>query len=115
MILTVTLNVSIDRAYRVDELKPGDVMRVRECICTAGGKGLNVIRVAKIAGADVLATGFTGGHAGAFVREQLDQNGIPNDFVAVKGETRSCINIIEAKTGRQTEFLEPGFTVTPPD
>jgi tagatose 6-phosphate kinase len=115
MILTVTLNVSIDRAYRIDELKPGDVMRVRECTCTAGGKGLNVARVAKIAGAGVMATGFAGGHAGEFVREQLEKNGIPNDFVFVNGETRSCINVIEEKTGRQTEFLEPGFTVTPAD
>jgi tagatose 6-phosphate kinase len=115
MILTVTLNVSIDRAYRIDELKPGDVMRVRDCTYTAGGKGLNVARVAKIAGADVMATGFAGGHAGAFVREQLEKNGIPNDFVFVNGETRSCINVIEEKTGRQTEFLEPGFTVTPAD
>ena len=115
MILTVTLNVAIDKAYRVDELKPGEVMRVRECTYTAGGKGLNVTKAAKIAGADVLATGFIGGHAGAFVREQLDDKGIANDFVAVNGETRSCINIIDSKTGVQTELLEPGFTVTDED
>ena len=115
MILTVTLNAAIDKAYRVDELKPGVVMRVRECKCTAGGKGLNVTKVAKIIGADVLATGFVGGHAGAFVQEQLEQKGISNDFVRVNGETRSCINIIDEKTGMQTEFLEPGFSVTPED
>jgi len=115
MILTVTLNVAIDRAYRIVELKPFTVMRVSDCICTAGGKGLNIIRVAKITGADVLATGFAGGHAGAFVCEQLKNKGIPNDFVFVSGETRSCINVIDEKTGKQTEFLEPGFTVTPED
>jgi tagatose 6-phosphate kinase len=115
MILTVTLNVAIDKVYRVEELKPGEVMRVRECKYTAGGKGLNVTKVAKITGAGVLATGFAGGHAGAFVREQLEQKGIPNDFICVNGETRSCINIIDEKTGKQTEFLEPGFSVTPED
>jgi tagatose 6-phosphate kinase len=115
MILTVTLNISIDRAYRIEELKPGEVMRVRECKLTAGGKGLNVTKVAKITGADVLATGFAGGYAGAFIRKQLENTGISNDFVLVNGETRSCINIIDDTTGRQTEFLEPGFTVTPED
>jgi len=115
MILTVTLNVAIDKVYRLEELKPGQVMRVRECKYTAGGKGLNVTKVARITGAEVLATGFAGGHAGAFVREQLEQKGIPNDFVFVNGETRSCINIIDEKTGEQTEFLEPGFSVTPED
>ena len=115
MILTVTLNVAIDKAYRVEELKPGEVMRVHDCNYTAGGKGLNVTKVAKIAGAEVLATGFAGGHAGAFVREQLEKKGIPNDFVFVNGETRSCINIIDEKTGKQTEFLEPGFSVTAED
>jgi tagatose 6-phosphate kinase len=115
MILTVTLNVAIDKVYRVEELKPGEVMRVDECKYTAGGKGLNVTKVAKITGAEVLATGFAGGHAGAFVREQLEKKGIPNDFVFVNGETRSCINIIDEKTGKQTEFLEPGFIVTAED
>jgi tagatose 6-phosphate kinase len=115
MILTVTLNIAIDKAYRVEELKPGAVMRVRECKYTAGGKGLNVTKVAKIAGAEVLATGFAGGHAGAFVREQLEQKGVPNDFVFVHGETRSCINVIDEKSGKQTEFLEPGFSVTSED
>jgi tagatose 6-phosphate kinase len=112
MILTVTLNVSIDKLYRIDELKPGEVMRVREARYTAGGKGLNVTKTAQIAGAVVLATGFVGGHAGAFVLEQLQKKGIDNDFIQVDGETRSCINIIEEGSGRQTEFLEPGFTVT---
>lgn len=115
MILTVTLNTAVDKAYWVDELKPGEVIRVRECKYTAGGKGLNVTKVAKIMGADVLATGFVGGHAGALVQEQLEQKGISNDFVRVNGETRSCINIIDKKTGMQTEFLEPGFSVTSGD
>lgn len=112
MITTVTLNVAIDKAYVVDDLQVGDVMRVKECSYTAGGKGLNVSKVATIAGGKVIATGFIGGHAGAFVEEQLSHKEIETKFIKVQGETRSCINIIQSNTGAHTEFLEPGVEVT---
>ncbi len=115
MILTVTLNVAIDKRYVVEDFKIGQVMRVKECNYTAGGKGLNVSKVAAIAGEEVLATGFVGGHAGAYVEEALAQAGIKSDFVHAQGETRSCINIFDPINRTQTEFLEPGFTVTKQD
>jgi len=51
MITTVTLNVAIDKAYVVDTLEKGHVMRVQKCTNTPGGKGLNVAKVAKLCGA----------------------------------------------------------------
>lgn len=115
MILTVTLNVAIDKRYVVENCKIGQVMRVKECNYTAGGKGLNVSKVAVIAGEPVLATGFAGGHAGAYVEEALEKAGVKSDFVHVSGETRSCINIFDPVNRTQTEFLEPGFAVTQTD
>lgn len=44
MILTVTLNTSIDKLYMLEKLDPYTVMRVRQVHNTAGGKGLNVSR-----------------------------------------------------------------------
>lgn len=38
MITTVTLNVAIDKAYVIDALNKGEVMRVQKCSNTAGGK-----------------------------------------------------------------------------
>lgn len=64
MILTVTLNVSLDKYYRVPDFSPGDVNRVEKMIPTAGGKGLNVARVACALGAPVKATGIIGGLTG---------------------------------------------------
>jgi len=46
MILTVTLNTSIDKLYLMTGIRPETVMRVKEVHNTAGGKGLNVSRVA---------------------------------------------------------------------
>ena len=112
MILTVTLNVAVDKAYVIEgPLQAGEVMRVKTCSNTAGGKGLNVSKVIGLCGEEVLATGFTGGFNGAYVEKLLTEKGIPNEFVHVKGETRSCINILDGD-GKSTEFLEPGAPVT---
>lgn len=112
MILTVTLNAAIDKRYVVEAYRAGEVNRVKECAYTAGGKGLNVSKIAKIAGEEVLATGFLGGHAGHYIEEYLKERGIQTDFVYVDGESRSCINIYDESSGRQTEFLEPGVQIT---
>lgn len=112
MILTVTLNASVDKLYLVDRVKSGSVMRVKQVINTAGGKGLNVSRVASAAGGKVLATGFLGGFSGEYIQSMLARDGIDSRFVKIDGETRSCINIAELSTGEHTEFLEPGAKVT---
>lgn len=113
MILTVTLNVAIDKRYVVEEFRFGEVLRVSECNYTAGGKGLNVSKIARLLGEEVTATGFAGGHAGAYVKEQLAGAGIAEAFTDVPGETRSCVNLLDKATGVTTEFLEPGFPVSP--
>lgn len=112
MILTVTLNAAIDKRYVVEDFKVNAVNRVKECQYVPGGKGLNVSKTATIAGAEVLATGFVGGYAGKYIVEQVEQMGVATDFVHVDGESRSCINIYDAVNKTQTEFLEPGITVS---
>lgn len=111
MITTVTLNVAVDKAYVIGEFHQGEVMRVQKCTNTAGGKGLNVAKVAKQCGEEVLATGFVGGHAGAYIEQMLGEQEVENDFVHTANETRSCINILAAD-GSSTEFLEPGAPVS---
>lgn len=115
MILTVTLNAAIDKRYVVERFQPGGVNRVKECSYSAGGKGLNVSRVAAIAGEAVTATGFVGGHAGNYIVETLKDQNIINSFVYINGESRSCINIYDEANHTQTEFLEPGVNVTEAD
>lgn len=111
MILTVTLNAAIDKRYVVDGFQLGEVNRVKECTYVPGGKGLNVSKPAAIAGAQVIATGFVGGHAGNYIEDALKPFGIQSAFYHVEAESRSCINIWDEKNHVQTEFLEPGFTL----
>ena len=112
MILTVTLNTAIDKLYIVDSLLPHEVMRVRETISTAGGKGLNVSRAVAALGERVVAIGFVGGHMGDYFLSLIDEKDIVQDFTRVKGETRCCINIRDKESSKSTEFLEPGCPVT---
>ena len=115
MILTVTLNAAIDKRYVVESFRTGEVNRVKECTYVPGGKGLNVSKPASIYGAEVVATGFAGGHAGAYIEDALKPFGIKSAFYHVNAESRSCINIWDEVNQVQTEFLEPGFTLTEED
>lgn len=115
MILTVTMNAAIDKRYVVKRFEEGQVNRVITCTYTPGGKGLNVSKPASIAGAEVVATGFVGGHAGDYIVDSLKNFGIKSEFYHMNEESRSCINIWNEEKREQTEFLEPGFTVSEKD
>ena len=109
MILTITLNPSVDIAYQLDTFHLDTVNRVEKVQKTAGGKGLNVTRVLKQLGEDVVATGFIGGEIGSYIKKQLTRNDIKNSFVEIGNETRNCIAVLH--DGQQTEILEQGPTI----
>lgn len=110
MIVTVTMNPSIDVSYPLTSFKLDTVNRVAKVSKTAGGKGLNVTRVLHELGGEVIATGVIGGHHGAFIMEQLDMEGISHRFSPIKEESRNSIAILHE--GKQTEILESGPTVS---
>lgn len=110
MIVTVTMNPSIDISYPLETLKINTVNRTNQVTKTAGGKGLNVTRVIHDLDGDVLATGILGGFHGAYISEELKKVGIKQDFASIKEESRDSIAILHE--GNQTEILESGPTVT---
>lgn len=112
MILTVTMNTSIDKLYLMESIQPETVMRVKEVHNTAGGKGLNVSRVAAKLGEPVTATGFVSGFNGQYLESLIKNSLIRPAFTYVRGETRSRINCWDLSNGRSTEYLEPGEPVT---
>lgn len=113
MLLTVTMNPAVDRFYDVNEFTVDNVFRPKEMIATAGGKGLNVARVAKLLGEFVMASGLIGGSNGKFIDKRIKEEGIESQFVKIKGETRICINITDKKNTTSTEVLENGPTISP--
>ena len=105
MILTVTMNPSIDISYPLDELKIDTVNRVVDVTKTAGGKGLNVTRVLSEFGDPVAATGLVGGKLGEYLLENIGGD-VKKHFYTIAGETRNCIAILHGDN--QTEILEKG-------
>lgn len=106
MILTITLNPSVDISYKLDTLSVNDVNRVSNTSKTAGGKGLNVSRVIRQLGEEVAACGFLGGSLGDFIRKELEVYKIKDSFVEIEKNTRNCIAVMH--DGKQTEILESG-------
>lgn len=111
MILTVTANPTIDRVYVMEDFAIGKVHRAKTVSRSAGGKGINVARVAHILGRKTAAMGFVGGYTGDFIRSEVEKLGIKNLFTPIVGETRTCVNISDA-SGASGEILEEGPEVS---
>ncbi|KJS60217.1 1-phosphofructokinase family hexose kinase [Streptomyces rubellomurinus] len=115
MILTVTLNTALDVTYRVDRLRPHGSNRVRAKAERAGGKGVNVARVLRALGREAVVTGFAGGTAGAALRRELAEAGLPERLLPIAGETRRTVAVVDESAGDTTLLLEPGPTVPAED
>ncbi|MBL8087284.1 MAG: 1-phosphofructokinase family hexose kinase [Chthonomonas sp.] len=113
MILTLTLNPSVDRTLFIDTLKPGDTNRVRKVETDAGGKGINLSRVATEMGGRTTALGLVGGPHGACIHHVLHDEGVPNAFTPIAFDTRININIESDSGEPPTTFNAPGPEVSP--
>ena len=100
-------NLTIDRTLSIDELRPGEVLRFDDVAVTAGGKGVNVARVAQALHASALLVGFMPGHTGQAAVRLLADEGLGVEAVPVAGELRSTAVVLE-RGGRVTVMNEPG-------
>ena len=108
MILCVAASPSIDKLFEVDVVQVGRIHRPRSFVQVPGGKGLNVARAAHGLGADVMATGILGGHAGRWIEEALAGEGVPARFAWAEGETRASLSVADDTDRDLTEFYERG-------
>ena len=108
MIVTVTLNAAIDRTLVVPNFHPGHRHRASVGFPSAGGKGINVARALKRLGAPVVGTGLAGGRTGTLLVEELTNEGILNDFVRIRHESRTSIAVLDPTSNAYTEIYEWG-------
>jgi 1-phosphofructokinase len=107
MIITVTLNPSLDRTIEVDRLVRGTMIRTTSARLDPGGKGVNVARALLANGVPSVAVVPAGGADGEQIVRLLEADGIPLRAVPVSGRTRSNVTIAEPD-GVVTKLNEPG-------
>ncbi|CAM4242170.1 tagatose-6-phosphate kinase [Bacillus manliponensis] len=112
MIATITLNPSIDMRYELDELRPHEIHRTNYYEKTAGGKGVNVSRILRLLGEEVIGTGLLGGQNGEFIREEIQKLRITDEFISIEEETRHCLAFVTKSSSVATEILEAGPVIT---
>jgi tagatose 6-phosphate kinase len=112
-VVCVALNPALDITYLSDRFTAGEANRVGSVHAQAGGKAVNVARLVRQAGHEVLVTGFAGGPVGAEISACLDGWAVPHQFVATAAPTRRTISAYSIKDGSATGYYEPGPPVTP--
>ncbi len=107
MIITVTPNPSVDRAFDMDRLEVGEVNRALRTHLDAGGKGINVSRGLNQNGVATIAVFPVGGPDGPLLVSELEAHGVPAHPVRVAGAIRSNITLVDAE-GETTKINAPG-------
>jgi 1-phosphofructokinase len=107
VIVTLTLNPSLDRTVEVPALARGSVIRVSSARLDPGGKGVNVARALLANGVEARAVLPVGGPAGHQLVELLDGEGVAMSAVRVAAATRSNLTLSEPD-GTVTKINEAG-------
>jgi 1-phosphofructokinase len=107
MIVTVTLNPSLDRTIEVEHLEKGALTRATSARLDPGGKGVNVSRALLANDVPSVAVVTAGGADGDQFIRMLEAEGIALHAVPVAGRTRSNVTIVEPD-GVTTKLNEPG-------
>lgn len=108
MIVTVTPNPALDLTWTASHVEPGESHRVAAVVSRAGGKGVNVARVAVQQGFDALAVTPIGGATGKEFAEELTASGLRSRHVPVGAATRRTAAFVDVGTGVTTLFNEFG-------
>ena len=113
MLVTVTLNPSLDRTLSVPELHPGKLHRARLLRVDLSGKGVNISRALQALGLPSLIVCFAGGQTGRLLRDGLSSAGFAVSFIEIPDEIRQNITLLDESTGQYTKINEPGPPITP--
>jgi 6-phosphofructokinase 2 len=112
MIVTVTLNPSIDLSCRCRHVSPDHKLRCDHVRRDPGGGGLNVCRAIRTLGGDATAVWLSGGRTGRMLDDLLEDRGVPGRPVRIAGNTRENHYVHEDSSDREFRFILPGPEIT---
>jgi 1-phosphofructokinase family hexose kinase len=112
LILTVTINPSVDRNVQVDRLVFEDRAYILARSDSAGGRGMNASRVLHSFGAKTLAIVTSGGAIGQRLEKLAAKSGFPVKVVPIHNDSRVNLTITD-KQGLALRLNEQGPLITP--
>lgn len=107
-IITITFNPTIDKSTTVKGLAPEKKLRCADPRFEPGGGGINVARVIRRLGGDVLAIYPSGGYSGSFLNDLMEAEGVPTETVSIRQHTRENLIVLDTSTNQQYRFGMPG-------
>jgi 1-phosphofructokinase len=114
VIITLTLNPSVDRTVEVDALRRGGVLRATGEHVHAGGKGINVTRALSAHGVLSRAVLPVGGSEGHQLVDMLTDAGVEFVAVPVRATARCNVAVVEPD-GTVTKINAAGAALSGPE
>ena len=111
-IATITLNPSIDKSTRVQELVPDQKLKCEDNSCEPGGGGINISRAIHNLGGNAKAWFLSGGHFGNFLTELIHNKGLEYEAFPIKNETRENLILFDQAKNNQYLLNSPGPEVS---
>ncbi|MGH9663678.1 MAG: 1-phosphofructokinase family hexose kinase, partial [Bryobacteraceae bacterium] len=112
MIVTLTINPSLDSAVTVDRLVFEDRAYILSRSADAGGRGINASRVIHSFGGKTLALLASGGRTGSKIEKFLAESAFPSQALHIKNESRTNMTISD-RQGLAIKLNEPGPPISP--
>jgi tagatose 6-phosphate kinase len=104
----VALNPALDITYVSEHFVAGEANRVGRVHAHAGGKAVNVARLLRQDGHDVVVTGFVGGTVGEEIVGHLDRWGVPHRLVRCAAASRRTVTAFSTGDAAATAYNESG-------
>ena len=111
VIVTVTLNTSVDRTLEVPGFAVGEHLKGRLVRVQHAGKGVNVSRCLARLDVPSVVTGFVGIRERILFEDSLAGTAAAVDLVPVAEPTRTNTTILDPVAGTDTHIRETGFRI----
>jgi tagatose 6-phosphate kinase len=107
-VVCAALNPALDITYVSERFVVGEANRVSRVYAQPGGKAVNVARLLRQAGHDVIVTGLAGGLAGDEIARQLADWSVPHRFTRCAAATRRTVSAYSVEDEAATGYNESG-------
>jgi tagatose 6-phosphate kinase len=111
-VVCVALSPALDITYVSERFTAGAANRVSRVHAQAGGKAVNVARLLRQAGREVVVTGLAGGLVGDEIAACLDEWGLAHRLVRCAAGSRRTVSAFSAGDAAVTAYYETGAPVT---